>query len=572
MRTIITSPHRKKRIRGGRLLQYLSWGVSLLTLVAVGRIALAADAEKVTEAVLMLRISPSQYVQTITDIFGPAIIINGRFEPELRVDGLLAIGARKASISDSGFESYDEIARSIAQQVTDVANRETFVHCTPVVLAGRDDICARSFITTIGRLLYRRMLNDAETANQVKVAGTAATAAQSFYAGLATSLADMLVSPEFLFRHKHLEPGPDRPNTIRLDGYSKATVLSFFLWNTTPDDLLLKSAESGAIHTEAGLRRQIDRMLSSPRIEAGVRAFFSDMLGFNELDTLAKDPTFFPRYTLSVKDESAEQTLRTIVDHIIVRHGDYRDLFTTPHTFLTRSLAALYDVPLVDKAENGEPERWLPYTYTSGDPRVGILAQASFVALHSPAGRSSPTGRGKALRELILCQKVPPPPGNVDFKFVQDISNPEFKTTRSRLTAHRTEAVCAGCHRLTDPIGLALENFDSSGAYRTTENGVLIDASGELSGVKFSGPLGLGQAVHDDPATATCVAKRAFGFGAARLPDSGDVEWQQIQERFKNSRYDFLELLRQSASSDMLYRVPVPPLAATTVQQPVAGN
>ncbi len=144
------------------------------------------------------------------------------------------------------------------------------------------------------------------------------------------------------------------------------------------------------------------------------------MLGYSDFDTVAKDPSFFPRYTLPVKDESQEQTLRTIVDHLVTRHGDYRDLFTTPHTFLTRALAVLYEVPLVDPSDNGQPQRWIPYTYPPGDPRAGLLSEASFTALFSPSGRTSPTGRGKALREYVLCERVPPPPGNVSFKFVEE--------------------------------------------------------------------------------------------------------------------------------------------------------
>ncbi len=233
-----------------------------------------------------------------------------------------------------------------------------------------------------------------------------------------------------------------------------------------------------------------------------------------DFDAVSLDPNFFPRYTPTIKDEAQEQTLRTIVDHVVNRHGDYRDLFTTPHTFLNKDLAALYAVPLVDASANGQPQRWLPYTYPAGDPRSGVLSQASFTTLFSPSGRTSPTVRGKALRQNILCEKVPPPPGNVSFKFVEDTSNPQFKTTRERVTAHRTEPMCAGCHKLTDPLGLALENFDSAGEFRTTENGVQIDASGELSGKQFVGAQGLAQAVHDDPA-----AVRLCGAEGVRVRD-----------------------------------------------------
>ncbi len=534
----------------------LAVGASLFALSAG---ASAAD-DAAGDLPLSLRLSPGQYKQIIADVFGPTISIQGRFEPEIRTDGLLAIGARSVSISDTGIERYDDMARGVAAQVIDARHRDTFVHCKPQAANAADDACAKQFISLIGRLLYRRSLNENELGTQVRVAAESAAKLHDFYAGLSTSLAEMLISPDFLFRYKRTET--DASGQRRLDGYSKASVLSFFLWNSVPDDALLKAAENGSIHTQEGLQRQVDRMISSSRMEGGLRAFFSDMLGFSEFEVLAKDPTFFPRYTITVKEDSQEQTLKTIVDHVMVRRGDYRDLFTTPHTYLTRSLAALYNVPLPEKTDNGQPMHWQPYTYKEGDPRAGLLAQASFVALYSPAGRSSPTARGKALRENILCQKVPPPPGNVDFKFVQDTSNPQYKTTRDRLTAHRSEAMCAGCHKITDPIGLALENFDSAGGFRTKENGVVIDTTGELSGVKFEGPIGLAKVLHDDPAVVSCVAKRAFGFAAGRLPASQDADWPKIEAAFKDSKYNVLELMRRIALSDVVYTVPARQVAA----------
>jgi len=515
----------------------------------------ADEINSASDQPLSIRISPSQYRQSITDIFGSSITIAGGFETETRREGLMAVGARTTNVTDSGFERYDVVARGIAQQVVE-RYRDALIPCKPADAQAADEACARKFITAAGRLLYRRPLEEDEIENQVKVASAAADAAHNFYSGLGTSLATMLVSPNFLFRYNVLEDDPVHPGQKRLDSLSKAQQLSFLLWNSTPDDQLLDAAVKGDLQTEDGLRRQVNRMISSPRLEAGVRAFFSDMLMFSDFETLSKDPAFFPRFTLSAKDAAQEQTLRTIVDHLITRQGDYRDLFTTRNTFLTRSLAALYDVPLLETTDNGQPMHWIPYTYPEGDPRAGILAQASFVALHSPAGRTSPTARGKALRETILCQTVPPPPGNVDFKFVQDTSNPVYKTTRARLTAHRSEPMCAGCHRISDPIGLALENFDSSGGYRTAENGVQIDTSGELSGVKFDGPIGLAKAIHDDPATVACVAKRVFAFGTGRTPNTNSEDWKQIERGFKDSNYNFVSLLRQIALSEMFYAVP----------------
>ncbi len=511
---------------------------------------------------LALRLSPSQYRQSILDIFGPSVSITGTFEPETRVQGLLAIGARQSNVSDSGLESYDDIARGIADQVVDQKHRATYVGCTPRDPKASDDACARSFFSRVGPLLYRRPLTPDEIEARVRAAAVASGDVHDFYGGLSLSLAEMLISPQFLFRYKMYEPDPAHPGGERLDAYSKASELSFFLWNTSPDQELLNAAATGAIQTPAGLEQQVNRLISSPRVTEGVRAFFGDMLGYSDFDTVAKDPSFFPRYTLNVKDESQEQTLRTIVDHLVTRHGDYRDLFTTPHTFLTRALAVLYGVPLVDPSDNGQPQRWIPYTYAPGDPRSGILSEASFTALFSPSGRTSPTGRGKALREYILCEKVPPPPGNVSFKFVEDTTNPQFKTARARLTAHRSEPMCAGCHKLTDPIGLALENFNSAGGYRTDENGVAIDATGEMNGHQFVGSVGLGNTVHDDPATTSCVARKAFAFETGYMPPGSDPQWQQIMQKFSASHYNFVELMRQIALSDLSYE-PQGPAALT---------
>lgn len=500
-----------------------------------------------------LRLSPSQYRQTITDIFDDSIRIEGRFEPELRDQGLLAIGARVENFTDSGLESYNHIGRGIAAQVVDPRHRATLIGCVPRSENGRDDACAQAFFARVGPLLFRRPLTDDEVQRRVTAAGMAADQLHDFYSGMRLSLAEMLISPNFLLRFRNMEPDPAHPGHERMSAYDKAAQLSYFLWDTTPDPQLMRAAKSGELNTPAGLQKQVDRLLRSPRVADGIRALFTDMLSFSNFESVSKDPAFFPRYMPGIKEEAQEQTLRTIVDHIVNRHGDYRDLFTTPHTFLTDDLAALYGVPLVDATDNGQPERWIPYTYPPGDIRAGILSQASFTTLWSPSARTSPTERGKALREHLLCERVPPPPGNVSFKFVDDTKNPQLKTTRDRLLAHRTNPVCAGCHKLTDPIGLALENFDSGGEFRTTENGVTINAEGELSGQQFIGPQGLAKAVHDDTAATSCVAQRAFALATGYMPPKNDTQWQQIQQQFAASHYDVLELLRAIALSDLSY-------------------
>ena len=505
------------------------------------------------------RLAPSQYAHTIRDVFGEGIKIGGRFEPDMHTNGLLAVGAGQVSVTAAGFEQYHAMARSISAQVVDKAHRETLVGCKPAAESAPDDACAQKFLAQTGRLLFRRPLAPTELDTQVAVAREASATLKDFYAGLGVSLTNLLVSPMFLFRQEAVEPDPTRPGQLRLDAYARASRLSLLLWDSAPDDALLRAAETGELSSESGWTREVNRLLNSPRLESGVRAFFADMLGFDKFATLSKDAVIYPKFTGQLIEQAQEQTLRTVVDHVLAQRGDYRDLFTTRRTFLTPSLGMLYAVPVVVNRPINTPDRWVPIEYPAGDAHSGILTQASFVALYSHPGRSSPTLRGKALREVFLCQKVPQPPGNVDFTAVQNTAHPVFKTARDRVTVHLGEPVCAGCHKITDPIGLALENFDSAGGFRVSENGAVIDTSGELNGAKFSGATGLGQAVHDNPATTSCIVNRVFSYATGMTPGPAQADTLKfIEQRFASKGYRLPELLKDIVTGRAFYQVDGP--------------
>jgi hypothetical protein len=456
------------------------------------------------------RLTESQYRQSIADIFGDDIKVAGRFEPDLRADGLLAVGTAQVTVTPSGFEQYDAMAHGIAAQIVDEKHRDKLIGCAPVAANGPDDGCADQFLRQTDLRLFRRPLTGDELAGEVAVAGAAARAQGDFYAGLEYGLAGLLAAPEFLFREETAEPDPAHPGQWRLDAYAMASRLSFLLWDAAPDAELLAAAERGELYDRAGLSVQLDRLLASPRLEKGVRAFFADMLGFDSFDALAKDALIYPKFSLKVANDAREQTLRTISDFLIVESGDYRELFTSRKTFLTRNLGMIYRVPVETKGG------WEAQTLPAEDERAGLLTQISFLALHSHPGRSSATLRGKAIRELLLCEPVPMPPANVNFSVVQDTNNPHLRTARERLAAHRTDAVCAGCHKIMDPIGLGLETFDGAGQHRTRENGAPIDASGDLDGIPFKDAAGLGQAMHDDPATVACLVSNSYRFATGR--------------------------------------------------------
>lgn len=494
--------------------------------------------------IAMRRITAEQYRQTIADVFAPELQVTGRFEPDSRRNGLLAVGTAWVSITPAGFEQYDAMARRIAARVLEPEQRKRFVPCLPADPATSDSKCAGAFVRRYGLRLFRRPLTDEQVASRVALADAAASQTGDFYAGLRVVLASLLVSPEFLFRVERASPDPGDPKILRLDDYSLASSLSHFLWNTTPDAELLAAAERGALASDAGLAREVDRLLTSPRLETGVRAYFDDVLGFDGLEDVSKDSVVYPRFSRQVLDDAREQTLRVVADHLVARQADYRELFTTRRSFMTRTLGLVYGVPVRVR------EGFEAMEFPEQSPRAGLLSHVSVLALHAHPGRSSATLRGIFVREALLCQEIPAAPANVDFTVVQDVANPDLKTARERLEAHRTEAACANCHRLVDPVGLALEPYDGAGMFRANENGVAIDATGELDGSAFVGPTGLGEALRESEGVAACAVLGLFRYALGREPEYAERAFlRELEGRFEDAGYRFPDLMRAIALS-----------------------
>jgi hypothetical protein len=526
--------------------------VSLLAMGA-GRVqsetAAPVVAETPRQIVALRRLTEAQYRNSIADIFGGDIRVAGRFEPIVRpAHELIASGAREASISPAGLEQFDAIGRLVAAQVFEEKHRAQFLSCGPVNDTGSDADCAEATLAPLGHYLFRRPLSSAERAFYVHQAGLAAERTGSFRKGLELALAAMLVSPNFLYVIETAEPDPALPGALRLDNYARASRLSFMLWNSTPNVPLLEAAAAGRLTDEAELQTIAAHMVQSPRFENGVRAFFADMLLFEKFDEIAKDPVVYPYFNQDVAQALPEQTLRTIADHLLARNGDYRSLFTTPRTFMNRPLGALYQVP-VRKSQG-----WEPYEFGPNDDRAGLLGQAGFLALYSHSGRSSPTLRGRAIREVLMCQPVPNPPGNVNFTAVQDTANKAMPTARIRLGAHIADETCAGCHKITDPVGLSLERFDGIGALRRTENEAEIDSSGEMDGAKFFGATGLGKTLAASPDTTLCAASRAFEYATGRPSENGPLI-AGLEAKFAQSGYSIRSLFLAVATAPRAYRI-----------------
>lgn len=498
------------------------------------------------------RLTEEQYRNIIADLFGEHIVVSGRFDPILRQDGLTAIGAANATISASSFDHYEKIARTVADQVVSEANRALYISCDPASAEGPDPDCARQFLEPVGRFLYRRALTAQELETALELSSRASEQLTSFYEGLAFGLTSFLLNPNFLFVVESVADAPDAEGRGTLTAYARASRLSFFLWNTTPDEALLTAAESGELDTEEGVNNQVERMLRSPRLREGVASLFADMLHLDEFEHLEKDPSIYPTLNPQAITDARDQLVLTIQHHLLDVDGDYRELFTTRETFINGSLGRIYRTPVA------QPAVWTPHRFPESEGRGGIQSLAGFVALHSHPGRSSPTIRGKAVRELLLCQNVPPPPGDVDFSLFNEPGEQNM-TARERLEVHNSVPSCAGCHRITDGIGLSMENYDGAGQRRERDNGKMIDASGKLDGIEYEGPLGLGAALKANPAVTECVVEQTLAYGLGRSPGRPEHEWlSYLSQEFAKNGYRLRPLLRSIVGSDNFFAVKTP--------------
>lgn len=496
------------------------------------------------------RVTETQYRHTIADIFGKDIAIDARFEPEKREEGLLALGSMHLSLTSSGFEQYFAMANAISEQAFDEKRRATTISCRPVDARKPDAACAKQFMVSIGERLFRRPLSAAEVQSRVNTASNGAIRANDFYAGMELALTSMLMAPEFLFRIEMAEPDPANPRAYRLDAYTKASRLSYLLWDTAPDADLLAAAKSGAIHSDATLQEQLVRHTSSPRFQDGARAFFADMLQLDGFDNMIKDPATYPKFNQSVADSAREQTLRTTVDLLVNKKRDYRDIFTSNETFINRYLASVYKVAYASS------EEWTRYTFPESSERSGILTQVSFLSLFAHPAASSPTRRGVKVHEIFMCEPTPEPPADVDFSKVQAL---EKGTVRVRLLDHMQNTGCTACHRRSDPPGLALEHFDGLGQLRKLENGTLIDVSANLDGKTFTGASGLAKYLHDDPRIPACLVRNVYAYGTGRTTDERDEDFIADQAAaFAASGYRLPDLMVQIASSPEFFKAVIP--------------
>jgi hypothetical protein len=346
----------------------------------------------------------------------------------------------------------------------------------------QDDQSAKLILASLMRRAYRRPVTDADLRGPFDLYRKA-RANEGFEAGIEMALAAVLVSPEFLFRVEQDPSGIPSGTPYRVSDLELASRLSFFLWSSIPDDELLDAAEAGKLHEPAVLDRQVRRMLADGRSSALVNNFAAQWLRLRNLDSITPDMRLFPDFDDNLRQAFRKET-ELFFESILHEDRSVLDLLSANYTFVNERLAKHYGIP------NVYGTRFRRITLDPDSWRGGLLRQGSILTVTSYATRTSPVLRGKFVLDTLL--GVPPPPPLPDVPALKDNTVDGHLAVRDRLAEHRTDAVCATCHNLMDPLGLSLEKFDAIGRRRNVEAGTAIDASGGLpDGSRFGDVNGL---------------------------------------------------------------------------------
>ncbi|HEY1238914.1 MAG TPA: DUF1592 domain-containing protein [Bryobacteraceae bacterium] len=371
----------------------------------------------------------------------------------------------------------------------DTPSRQRIFVCRPT-RPSEESPCAHRILSTLVRRAYRQPASEADVQRVMKFYEQG-RAAGGFDSGIELALERILASPKFVFRAEHDPAGAAPGSVYRVGGLELASRVSFFLWSSIPDDELLRVASEGKLEDPAVFDRQVRRMIEDPRSQALVQNFAGQWLQLRNVRNVQPNTDEFPDFDENLRQSFRRET-ELLLESIVHEDRNVLDLLTADYTFVNERLARHYGIPDIYGS------RFRRVTVTS-DARRGLLGQGSILALTSHAERTSPVVRGKWVLENILGMPVPPPPPDVPpLKGNQEGEKP--KTMREQMVEHRASAVCASCHKIMDPVGLALENFDAVGAWRSEDAGQPIDAAGELAdGTKIDGVVALRQALVSRP-------------------------------------------------------------------------
>jgi mono/diheme cytochrome c family protein len=421
----------------------------------------------------------------------------------------------------------------------DTPSRRKIFTCRPSP-GVTEDACARRIVSTLARRAYRGQVSaaDLERLHEFFVVGRKQG---TFDTGIQTALQRILASPKFSFRVER-DPAGALPGTVyRISDLELASRLSFFLWSSIPDDQLLRVAGQGTLHTPAVLNQQVRRMLADEKADALVGNFAGQWLYLRNLKSLQPNSLEFPDFDDNLRQALQRET-ELFFRSIVREDRNVVDLMTADYTYLNERLAKHYGV------SNIYGSHYRRVTLTD-EARKGLLGKGAILMVTSHADRTSPVVRGKWVLDNLLSAPVPPMPNNVPPLNEDANRGGKILTMRERMEEHRKNPVCASCHKIMDPIGLSMENFDAVGAWRTRDGGTLgspINASGELlDGTKVDGVVTLRQALLRQPDLFVgTVAEKLMIYALGRgLASYDQPEVRRIVRESAGQDYRFSSLI-----------------------------
>lgn len=401
--------------------------------------------------------------------------------------------------------------------VSDTPSRRRIFSCRPTQ-PSEELGCAQEIVKRLAQTAYRGSVSTREFDGLMNLY-KGAREKGDFESGVRMALQAVLASPRFLFRLEQVPTTVKVGEAYKVTDSDLATRLSFFLWGSAPDDELLKAASLGSLRTSFGLEKQVKRMLQDPRAETLSTRFAYQWLRLQDLPNLKPDALLYPLYDATLAESFRRET-ELFFGSIVSEDRDVLDLVTADYTFVNERVARHYGIPNV----TGSAFRRVSL---QGTPRRGLLGQGSILALTSVADRTSPVQRGKWVLEVLWGSPPPPPPPNVpDLAETKAVGvSGRTMSVRERLEEHRKNPACRSCHRIIDPLGLALENFDVDGRWRIRDNGVAVDAAGQLyDGTPLAGPDDLRQALlkHQEPILRS-FTEYLFTYALGRRVEASDM-------------------------------------------------
>lgn len=496
---------------------------------------MAGDAESVT------RLDPpvlttEEYDRTLALVFAnqldPGFSASGSFPAETKGKS----GFREVTtISELHVARYYDASEEIAQSLeTDLS---AVMGCD--IKSADDETCLRTFADSVGELLFRRPIEEAEFQTYVSYFREARDTIGLEPEKAALNLLQLwLNSPYFLYRWEdgHKPASVEGP-AVKLNGFQIASRLSFFLWRSGPDADLLAAAKAGQLDTPEGVVLKASEMMASPRAHVGIESFIEQWLDLSLTPQLFKDPSRFPYFDDELKAAIAAEVQTFSRNLILTERGTVDQLFATDQVYVNEHSAILYGITGITGTE------LRPVPLPSDQERAGLLTMPAVLATAADASVPNPFRLGKLLLEKVFCEELDPPPDLPEFHKPESANMISERQYLEELTGI---GACNGCHQRLNPLGLGLGDFDAAGAVRTVdEHGFAIDSASVLpTGEQFAGPRELGELVGSSEQVRACVTKQWFRFATGRHEEESEyASLQSAYTQFESTSFTLAELM-----------------------------